>query len=351
MTDTSGAIRDQSAWPTPSTFAAVAVTAIGLIGRAIHPEFINDQLELLEFSRSWQWVYDEQMPVYAWVAKILLDATGQSVIALDALKYVFVCGMLLALAQIAERFRPGAGPLAVALAFLIPTVNNDLLSEVSHTAAQMCAAAVSAWLIVRALDGERGRLWLWLGLVWAAGLMAKHSMISIVLAEVVAVSIVAGRNRPGLLRHMAVAGTIMLASCAPLYALLAMAPATVGAQIAEFYPDASIWTALMDCVTSPLSEGGLLLAIGAGLWLRRPALSSGQQAMMIVCAVFIGLIAVGLVMTGGSVLRDRWLAAGIVLLAPVGASLVNRPERFQWAAVAFVVAACVARAADKVGAI
>tara|TARA_R100001086_G_scaffold231496_2_gene152250 strand:+ start:267 stop:494 length:228 start_codon:yes stop_codon:yes gene_type:complete len=75
----------------------LAVTVIGLTGRAVNPVFVNDQLEMLTFSAEWRWIYDEQMPLYAWLAKALLDATGQSVLALDLLKYGFVGGMMAAL--------------------------------------------------------------------------------------------------------------------------------------------------------------------------------------------------------------------------------------------------------------
>jgi hypothetical protein len=81
-------------------FLILAIIAIGLAGRALNPVFVNDQLELLEFSARWQWVYDEQMPVYAWISTALLRLTGDSVLALDALKYLWVGGMLMALAGI-----------------------------------------------------------------------------------------------------------------------------------------------------------------------------------------------------------------------------------------------------------
>ncbi|RKR02696.1 glycosyltransferase family 39 protein [Maricaulis maris] len=290
------------------------------------------------------------MPLYAWLATALLRATGDSVLALDALKYLFVGGMWLALASTAERLRPGTGVIAIAFAFLLPTVNDDLLGEVSHTAAQMCAGAVSAWLIVRALDGETSRLWLWLGLVWAGGLAAKHSMIPLVAAEFAAVALLAGPARARMLRHMVQAACIMVALCAPLYAILAMAPETVEAQLAEFFTDRGLPGALMDGLTSPLAEAGLLiLGIAALAAWKRPALGRARWVLVAVCAGFVCAIIGGVLMSGATVLRDRWLAAGLVLLAPVAASMVPRPQRWRGLAGGLVLAAAAARAAETAG--
>lgn len=334
--------------------AALAVTltiiAIGLAGRALNPVFVNDQLELLAFSARWQWAYDEQMPVYAWISTALLRLTGDSVLALDALKYLWVGGMLMALAGISERLRPGSGVIAIAFAFTLPTVNDDLLGEVSHTAAMMCAGAVSAWLIVRALDGETRRLWLWLGLVWAGGLAAKHSMFPLVAAEFAAVALLAGPERARMLRHMVPAAGIMVALCAPLYVILAMAPETVEDQLAEFFTDRGLGGALMDCLTSPLAEAGVLIVgiASVAAW-KRPALGRARWVLIAVAAGFVAAIIGPVLMSGATVLRDRWLAAGLVLLAPVAASMVPRPERWRWAAAWLVLAAAAARAAETAG--
>ena len=283
----------------PALAVTLAIIAIGLAGRALNPVFINDQLELLEFSARWQWAYDEQMPVYAWVSTALLRLTGDSVLALDALKYLWVGGMLLALAGIAERLRPGSGVIAIAFAFLLPTVNDDLMGEVSHTAAMMCAGAVSAWLIVRALDGETRRLWLWLGLVWAGGLAAKHSMVPLVAAEFAAVALLAGPVRARMLRHMVPAAGIMVALCAPLYVILAMAPDTVGDQLAEFFTDRGLAGALMDGLTSPLAEAGVLIVGIAGVAVvKRPVMGRARWVLIAVCAGFVAAIIGGVLQPG-----------------------------------------------------
>lgn len=334
-----------------SVAIALAVTAIGIAGRAANPAFVNDQLEMLVFSAEWRWIYDEQMPVYAWIAKALLDTTGQSVIALDLLKYAFVGGMIMALAASANRVKAGTGTLAIGLAFLLPTVNDDLLSEVTHTAALMAATATSVWLIVRALSGERQRLWLWLALAWALGLAFKHTMFLVAIAQIGAVAMTPAPGRGTMIRHMAAAGALMLLACSPLLLLLASHADTVQTGLGEFYRlERSTGAALRDLISSPLAEGGLLAAVVAIAWMRSDRPSTAPERVLIAAtAIFLVLMAAGVLVSGADVVRDRWLAPGLLMLAPAGAMMIT--PRKQWQRTAFASVCCLAawRAIETAG--
>ncbi len=43
--------------------------------------------DMLILSQSFEWVYDEQPPLYAWIARAALQWSGNSVFVLDLIKY------------------------------------------------------------------------------------------------------------------------------------------------------------------------------------------------------------------------------------------------------------------------
>lgn len=337
-----------------------AVIGIGLAGRAINPAFVNDQLEMLEFSRSWQWTYDEQNPVYAWIAHLALDASGGSIFALEAIKYTLVAVMLAALAATGERLERGAGLVTLALAFTIPTIGADALHEITHSAGLLAATAASAMVMVRALDRPGARLWLWLGLIWAAGLTFKPTMIVVAAAQLVAVASLPPAHRSALLPPMLKAIAVMLALNAPVYAIMLAHAETVRDGAAEFFRGDAFAARLRgagDMLSSPISEGGLIMAAALVGWYRqvRPrALLPAERLALTTTAVFLLAFALAVLISGASVVRDRWLAPGLMLMAPVaGAMLVRtltaRQARIAAAlAVGFVICMALVAAAQRV---
>ena len=326
------ALQGASEWKLPFCIAAVVI--IGLIARAINPAFVGDQLELLEFSAEWRWVYDEQMPLYAWIATGLLHLTGGSVFALDALKYAALAGIITGIHRAAENLVAGSGLTAVALAFLIPTIGVDAQAAVTHSGPLLAATAWSTALLTARAGRPEAGFWWKLGAVWAVGLVFKHSMALVIAAQVLAVL---SLRRPALrkwIRHLAAAGALALAMAAPFYLLMAMHAGTVTGGMAEFYPETG-WSALqaglLDAITSPLSEAGLVVLIGmVAAWIQpgpkwpHPIyLEPGRAG-----ALFILLVLAASLMSGASLIRDRWLAPGALMLVPaIAAHILQYPAR------------------------
>lgn len=332
-----------------------AITFIGLVSRMINPAFTGDQLELLQFSSEWRWIYDEQMPLYTWIGTGLLRITGDSVFALDALKFATLAILAAGISQAAERMMHGAGLPAIALAFLIPTIGIDAQATLTHSGPLLAATAWSIAVLASA-PGRPGRgFWWQLGAVWACGLLFKHSMALVIAAQILAVMTISCPARPARLKHMAAAGAMAAMVAAPFYGLLALNAGTASAGLAEFYPEtglAAVRAGILDALTSPLGEAGIVVLIGLMAFLVWPAprLTDRRDRLLGRAGLFFMVLVTAVsLLSGASVIRDRWLAPGVLMLVPHVAAHITRglaPERRPAAsALAVVVVLATALAA------
>jgi len=313
------------------------IVITGLFGRALNPIFVNDQAEMLVLSQSFEWVYDEQPPLYAWIARLFLLGTNNSVFVLDVIKYGFLSVAVFAIyftgRAITERF--GVGLLSIALAFSLPTMGEDALAEATHSVALIACSAFSALVLLNNLQRPSRWLWLLLAVVWTLGLAFKHTMVVIALSQMMAVWFCGTQFRGALLKHMIGAGLIMALINAPFFYVLANTQAALNNGLHEFHMDAMAWGALrglLDLISSVLTEAAVLTVIALVLWVTRSKSKIGRDGpldiksrfLLISVVVFIGLFAVMVIATGTSVVRDRWLAPALIWLAPLIAVQLTR---------------------------
>jgi hypothetical protein len=344
--------RGNGIWDRPGFRGCAALIALlfgaGIGARIINPAFANDQLEMLEFSRTWAWIYDEQMPLYAWISTALLRTFGETVIVLEALKLVFVSSAVVFIWKAADELQPGSGIFAVALAMVMPTVSDDALGEITHSAALLAFSAASVWMTIRVLDrdaGCRAITWLAMGAIWGAGVWFKHTMLLVAVAQSLVLLVHAHRScdvRQSMGVFTAIA--VMFLMIFPFYVITLFHAPIVTAGLEEFFQDRNVW---LDALTSPLAEGGLLIVAASWSLFAHKTLPRTQSLLALSALVFVVVLTALVISYGADVIRDRWLAPGLLALVPAGASVA--PVDRTWArhiAWGFVVIIIVNRAAD-----
>ncbi|WP_300532622.1 glycosyltransferase family 39 protein [Maricaulis sp.] len=343
----------------------LAVFAGALISRFVNPVFLNDQGEMLVLSQSFQLVYDEQPPLYAWIAKGLLELTGRHVAALEAFKLIFAITGLYLCGVLAYRVShsPAAALLSVAFAMSLPTMGEDALSEATHTVAMIAVSLASTLLIFRQMQQPRRFFWLVLGLVWALGLAFKHTMIMLAVAQIAALWVARVPARVELSKQAAIAALIMLALNAAFFIQLLSTSAAIDNGLNEFGMGESTFAflrGLSDFLSSILAEAALLVLTGIYMAVRYKASIArwygemGQEERVLLWSglIFLAIWAVSIIITNTSVVRDRWLAPGLVWLCPVWAAAMFRTlgdNGKRWAgriAIVFIALILIARIVD-----
>lgn len=326
------AARTGGRWAVRLLWGALALIILAnLVSRLALGVIVNDQAEMMVYSQDWRLVYDEQMPVYQWLINAALRGTGYFILTQDIVKYIFLLLTAVSLLVLGRRMTGGTigGVLTVLLAFLVPTMNEDAMREYSHSIALLAAVAGSALFFVQPQWTRFDRWSPLLAAVWAGGLYAKHTMGIFILAEIAAFYLV---FRPDAkeIRALAITFAVALLAVLPIYVMMVLDFATVEEGTAEFLgtnPLARL-RGLGDLVSSLLAEGALLIVAGLAAWAfarkkHRPLIDPDAKFLLLVNAGMIALLFVGVLVTNASVVRDRWLSPGLILLAaPIAQWLV-----------------------------
>lgn len=312
------------------TIALIIVILANLLSRLSLGVIVGDQAEMVVYAQDWRVAYDEQMPVYQWGMNILLRLTDYWVLTSDLVKYVWVIIAIICLYRLGARMsnKPIGGVLTVLLAFLIPTMNEDMLREYTHSAALIAFTAASALYFVKA-GGERPRFDRWspgLAILWGAGLMSKHSMALFIAAQCLAFLWV---YRPAFreIRSLIMTGVVTLLALSPIYAGIVLNLRVVGEGAEEFLgktgPLARV-EGLIDMAGSIPAEGILLFlaCFIAHRFARKvpvERLDLNSRFLFRLNGIVIAIFALGVIVANATVFRDRWLAPSLVLLAPIAA--------------------------------
>ncbi|ADM10469.1 hypothetical protein PB2503_12134 [Parvularcula bermudensis HTCC2503] len=316
---------------------AVIGMLANLLSRALVGAYIEDQAKVVVYAETWQWTYDDEMPVFQWLATALLSVTGWSVLSLDLLKYGSLAGLLSGLYVLGRRLggTDMVGGLAVLLAFLLPTLHDELLREYPHTTALLAFvvwSTIALHILVTLPDGSarRGRQVGLLCLLWAGGVMMKHGMALVIAAQIAAVFLICRPTR----RMMIILGGGALGAlfiCLPIYLGFLVSPETLIEETAVFRDPgrlASWERGAVDLVSSFLAEGAVLGTVLGVAWWRGPAASADLKRplewALIANAVLAAILAAAILILNVAVIRDRWLASTLIFFAPVAAIAIDR---------------------------
>ncbi|GGD02955.1 hypothetical protein GCM10011342_09940 [Aquisalinus flavus] len=315
------------------------VIAATLISRYVVGILVHDQAELVVYSQTLSWTYDEQMPVLTWLTTLLLNITSYFILVPDIVKYAGVVAAVIVIFRMTQTMTGSgrAGFIAATAMFLIPTMNEDMLREYTHTAS-LIAFSVGSFAFFIGRDGLRMPTSLvFLALVWAGGLLSKYTMLLIMAGQIGAFVFLIRPPRETIVRLLVAAlGAVAIAS--PIYLLMVFNQAPVQTGLSEFLATGEgsrRLAGMIDFASSMLMEGGLMfLALWiAGSRLGKTSVSRAQPGYGIIrserfflvsTAMVLGLFCVVILVANVDVVRDRWLAPAMIMLAPVAASWFSR---------------------------
>jgi len=316
-----------------------AVIAATLVSRYVIGILIHDQAELVVYSQTLSWTYDEQMPVLAWLMTLLLNITNYFILVPDIVKYAGVVAAVLVMYRMAQTMTGSAraGFIAATAMFLIPTMNEDMLREYTHTAS-LIAFSVGSFAFFIDRDGVKMPTALvLLALVWSGGMLSKYTMLLIMAGQIGAYLYLIRPPREMIMRLLLTAlGALVIAS--PIYLLMLFNQAPVQTGLSEFIATeegSKRLAGMIDLVSSTLMEGlFMFLALWiAGARLKKAhdlpersteGLISSERFLLVSIAIVLALFAVIILVANVDVVRDRWLSPALMMLAPVLASWFNR---------------------------
>jgi hypothetical protein len=326
----------------------------GCISRLYFGVLVRDQAELVALSQQYMAIYDEQIPVLSWIMTALFRVTDYFILWPDIYKFICLGLCLVSIFRLTSHITKNAAlSLIAALSlFFLPTFHEDMLGEVTHTAALLAATGLSTEWLVRKKPEDFGqnRTLLILISFWLVGFLAKHTMALVIIAQISAYLLVFRPQKSTTSRLIVSAGiTFML--ILPIYLIIASQLATLGQGLEEFKRDAGFTRGLYDLLTSILSEAAIFILLGLGTLAillarktRRPGPVPSQVpaparqviqkfqteasrflllTMLFIIAAFIPFI----IAADMAVVRDRWLAPALMLLGPLMAIAMSEMRR------------------------
>ncbi|MDW4497399.1 glycosyltransferase family 39 protein [Sulfitobacter sp. D35] len=287
-----------------------------------------DEAEMFLQAQEFRWGYGPQLPLYGWLQHTVFLVAGPSLFSLSLFKNALLCGMVLTLYGILRtRFIPmTAGPVALSL-LLLPQIAWESQRSLTHSVlvslcAMLCLAAL--WWIARR-PSTAG--FVCLGLVLAAGGLAKYNFYLMPAAAALAILSLPDMRESFRDKRLILSLVIAALLLAWPYWWIYQNPQLAFATATKLRVEEHL------SLLTRAAKG--LLAIGAGtlnflllptvvvgaLWgFRR----NGQTAppndleRLLRRTVLFGmvLLAVAIVLAGGTNFRDRWLQPLLIFSAP-----------------------------------
>lgn len=290
----------------------------------------TDEAEQILLAQEWRLGYGAQGPLFTWLQRLVFAATGTNLLGIMVLRcalLVGVWGMFHRVALAALR-RADLALLATALLAFIPYVVWDSPWQRTHT---VLACLFSGWTILLFLRLLRARTlsdYLLLGLVAAAGVLAKYNY-ALLLAALVAASATMPSGRALLSDRRILLSVALLFSLLLPHALWAWNhPDLLLSRASRLEIDRGAWA--LDVakgfgwlVLSVIRFAGIPLLIGAWLLRRKAAAgarrdSDPEAARWLRRSLWgaIALCFVGVLVLGVGRIKARWLQP-VILFLPV----------------------------------
>ena len=256
--------------------AAIVVLACVLLWTLVPVLLLSaphgDNVEQLNWSHSLEWGYFKHPPLPTWLLCACIELVGRSAALTYALAMSCVGAALWILWRCARLLLDRETAL---VALLLSSANYYLMgrgSFLNHNTVMLPFVALSAWAVLRIVQGASWRCWLLLGLAQALGLLTKYQMCLVILANGLALLSAGVHRRPGFARHAA------LASVATLLPLIPHA----------------LWLGSHQFSTFQYAGHSLMAQLGAGPRAAAGARFLGQQVGRLAPAALACALALGL---------------------------------------------------------
>lgn len=314
-------------------FVAYALVAASI--RITHIETLTgDDAESFLWSRTLEWGYGVQPPLYAWLHWAVNRLFGETLAATVAMRALCHVGIGAGAFALARRFAPvRIAGLAALGVFLVPEVAQTFLRTRTHNMLATALAPLVVLAFLRLLDRQRWRDHALFGAAAALGILAKATLailpLALVLAALTRPDWRAALRRPRVL--------VALGLCAALLAgpaLWLWGNAGLGtASLTKFAPTGDRVQGLFRLLRSLADSFGPAAAVTAlAVLATRRATAPASPALALVWrtgGVSLLLILAGLAISGASEVKERWLVPVLIPLVPV--ALARVMQRQGWA--------------------
>ncbi len=175
----------------------------------------GDNVEQLNWSHGVQAGYFKHPPLPTWLLAGAIELFGRSAALTYALAMACVAAALTWIWQGARLVLDRERAL---YALLLSTANYYLMgrgSFLNHNTVMLPFVALSAWAVLRIIQGASWRMWLVLGLAQALGLLTKYQMSVVVLANGLALLAAGTYRKADFGRHVALASAATLVPLVP----------------------------------------------------------------------------------------------------------------------------------------
>lgn len=306
-----------------SYFAAQLVLRL-LVGPALE----LDEAEAFWHARRLAWGYGPQPPLYFWLQWALFRVVGEGVLALALLKALLLTGTLLvAMRLLAAGLPAGAAGTAALSLGLLPQVAWEGQRALTHSVLALFLAVLTAWAFSRALASGRLLAYLLLGAIVGLGTLSKLNFMvwpaGLLLAAILLPEWRARLHPGGLALALGVAVALVL----PAALWMARNPDLAGASLGKLALDGgglaarvqgsmALASATLGFLALALAAlgGFALVARGGGPWRLPPV----PRLVLVASLASLGLIWLGILASGATEVRGRWLLPVAWGLAPVG---------------------------------
>lgn len=299
------------------------------------PSLEMDEAEQIVLAQSLGLGYGPKPPLYTWLQIGAFELFGENVFALSALKNLLLAaGVCAAYGAVRAITRdPLAGALAATSVFLIPQIAWEAQRDLTTTVLAVAAAFGTLFAVVRVLEHGRRRDYALLGVVIAAGLLAKYNYVLLPAAMLAAaLSLPALRRAVLCPRFLITLGVFALCAGPHLlwvagHAEIALAD-TAKLEIAAGSNAAEAWfSGLYGLAQSTASVILLPLALYVVAWWSRRDSRPAPQAAVTFARLLWRTLGLGLLLCAVLVLvfqitvvKDRWLLP-LLCLTPVALAL------------------------------
>ena len=289
-----------------------------------------DEAEIILDAQSFRLGYGPQLPLYAWLQRLVFLVTGPTIFGLSLLKNVLLCGMVLTLYFVLRTTFPARiAALGAASLILVPQFSWESQRALTHSvlmsfSAMFCFATL--WLLARRASGSNFTL---LGAVLAVGGLTKYNF-AIMPVAVLLSCLCFPQMRANLFRW-GLAGSFLL--CAVLLAVpfvwvlqnpeIAFDSAhkfemvdQIDVQTFSFAGVIAVLKATFNFLLLPALVLGALLIFSRDRTVMPPPATDLERLMHWTIGVALVLLLIGTTVAGVTNMKDRWLQPALLLAVP-----------------------------------
>lgn len=294
----------------------------------VSPTAELDQAQQLLLSQDLAWGYGAQPPLYAWIVHTLFSLTGPNLGVLLGLKALLLGTMLLGAFQVARTLGLEDSQQQAALVgfAFIPQIVWEAQRDLTHSVLATVLGMWTLWAFLALRRAPNIRSYLMLGVLMALGVMSKYNYLIFLVALLVAGFATASYRprvwNPKMLLSLLVAVCILLPHLAWIVSHQDIATASAH----KFKMDGGFSLRGLGSLGMAMLAFSAPLLLVAGLSRRKQNCQSGpteeQRILGRLLGVVILLLALSVLVSGATHVKDRWLQPLLFFLPLFVASIV-----------------------------